>query len=522
MPNNSNNIHVDVHHITRVEGHGNIKVDIQNGELKECKLEIVEAPPTDPFDIPSFSVSSLQTIDNKAGIGRRLKVSGVITCQRHDFLMVQDESGGIRVETSTAPSAKIGDAIEAVGFPSPRRFGAVLSEALLRPEGRGKSPNPMELTSENIENLSNNGVLVSVEAVLLEQHPGGNMQTLDVQSGQRVFRASLPNADGALPHIIPGSRIRLTGVMVVEGVDFLRDAASATAPIVGSLELLLRHPQDVMVIERPPWWNWKYTVAVSGMVVVVFMGALLWIRTLHKRVEARTGELRQTMAKLKNETRISATLAERDRLAGEIHDSIEQGLSAIMMQMEAAVKLVGQPEEVTRYLTMAKNMAGFSRTEVQHAVWDLQSPLLENADLVTALRRVAQGSSAGDTPRVTVEISGNVSKLASAVEHHLLRIAQEAITNAVKHGNPKTITLMLEYNSDVVKLTVRDDGVGFIPEAVPTDGGHFGLQGMHVRARKINAELNLSSKPGEGTCIRIVMHRDDRASKDESEKATGN
>ena len=104
----------------------------------------------------------------------------------------------------------------------------------------------------------------------------------------------------------------------------------------------------------------------------------------------------------------------------------------------------------------------------------------------------------------------------------MLRIAQEAITNAVKHGNPKTITLMLEYNSDVVKLTVRDDGVGFIPEAVPTDGGHFGLQGMHVRARKINAELNLSSKPGEGTCIRIVMHRDDRASKDESEKATGN
>jgi signal transduction histidine kinase len=488
----------------------------------ESYLDIVEAPPQDPFGIPTFSIASLQTMDQKTGAGRRLKVSGVVTCQRNDFLMLKDESGGIRVETAAAPGAKIGDAVAAVGFPSSRRFGMVLTEALLCPEGQGQAPNPVELTFDNIENPTNNGELVAVEAVLLEQHPGGSVQTLDVQAGQRVFRASLPNAAGPLPHIIPGSRIRLTGVMVTDGVDLLRDAPAATEPVVGLLELLLRHPQDVRVIERPPWWNWKYSVAASGMVFLVFAGALLWIRTLRRRVEARTSELRQTMARLQKVTRVSATLAERDRLAGEIHDSLEQSLSAIMMQMEAAVKLVGQPEALTRYLIMAKNMAGFSRTEVQHAVWDLQSPLLENADLATALRRVAQDVSAGDPPRVTVEISGAVFKMASVVEHHLLRIAQEAITNAVKHGNPKTIALMLEYHAGVVKLTVRDDGVGFVPEAVPIDGGHFGLQGMRVRARKINAELNLSSQPGGGTCLRIVVPRDEGASPETAENTTEN
>jgi signal transduction histidine kinase len=478
----------------------------------EHYLEIVEPSPKDPFGIPSFPVCSLQTNDNKA-LGRRLKITGVVTCCRNDFLMVQDESGGVRVEPGTAPNVRVGDTVEVVGFPAPRRFGMVISGALLRPVSGAKAPNPMPFSSENIENPQNNGLLVSAEAVLLEEHHGGEIQSLDVQSGQRVFRASLPKTVGLLPAITPGSRVRLTGVTVVEGVSASpQDATITPGPLIGSLEMLLRSPQDVVVVERAPWWNWKYTLAVCFVAVLIFTGAVLWIWALRKRVEKRTRELRETMAKLQKETGISATLTERDRLAGEIHDSIEQGLSAIVMQLEAAVKLVGQPEEIKRYLTMAKNMAGFSRAEVQHAVWDLQSPLLENADLVTALRRVAQEISAGDTPRVTVEIVGAVFPLPSAVEHHLLRIAQEAITNSVKHGNSRMISLLLEYNSDAVILIVRDDGSGFVPEAVSIDGGHFGLQGMRTRACKINAELVVTSKPAGGTCVRVKVHCNDRDS----------
>jgi signal transduction histidine kinase len=237
----------------------------------------------------------------------------------------------------------------------------------------------------------------------------------------------------------------------------------------------------------------------------VFVGAVIWIRTLRQRVEERTHELRETMSKLERETKISATLAERDRLAGEIHDSIEQGLSAIMMQLATAERLTDQPEEIKRYVIMAKNMASFSRTEVQHAVWDMQSPLLENADLPRALRRVAREISSDDTPRVEVEISGTVFPLPSATEHHLLRIAQEAITNAVKHGNPKTIFLALKYESDRVTLTVQDDGAGFDLETVSTERGHFGLQGMRSRAQKLDADLILKSKPGAGTSLKIMV-----------------
>jgi signal transduction histidine kinase len=226
---------------------------------------------------------------------------------------------------------------------------------------------------------------------------------------------------------------------------------------------------------------------------------------LRRRVEQRTHELRETMAKLQKETQISATLAERDRLAGEIHDSLEQGLSAIVMQMEAAAKHIDQPERVGRYLTMARNMAGFSRTEVQHAVWDLQSPLLQNADLSTALRRIAEEISAGDVPLVTVEITGKARQLPSSVEHHLLRIGQEAITNAVKHANPKAIRVHLDYGEANLTLTVRDDGCGFDPKTVASGSGHFGLEGLRTRARKLKGELTISSEPGRGTSIEVAV-----------------
>ncbi len=176
-----------------------------------------------------------------------------------------------------------------------------------------------------------------------------------------------------------------------------------------------------------------------------------------------------------------------------------------MMQMEIATDLVNQPEEVKRFLTMARNMAGFSRAEVHHAVWNLQSPLLENATLAEALQRIAQEISAGDAPRITVRISGKEYSLPSSVAHHLLRIGQEAMTNAVRHGHPQKVDLDLNFADGEVALTIRDDGCGFDPRAVNARGGHFGLPGMQDRALKIDAILTVNSEPGQGTSIKVIV-----------------
>jgi signal transduction histidine kinase len=470
-------------------------------------IEIREPAPRDPFDVPVFPIDTLRALNSNPETLRRMKVAGVVTCRRDDFFLAQDSSGGIRVATALPSGVKAGDAVEIVGFPSEQALGTVLHEALVRRTGNGVMPAPVPLSMDEVMDERNSGRVVASEAVLLEQRFLRGMQSLDLQAGQRVFRALLPASAGRLPAIAAGSRIRVSGVSQIERAERSPDeAVHGHEPLAVSMALHLRTPADVIVLQRPPWWNWKHTAALAGFAAVGLGGALIWITMLRQRVDQRTHELRDTMARLQKETQISATLAERDRLAGEIHDSLEQGLSAILMQMDAATKVIHQPDKVAHYLDMTRNMAAFSRAEVQHAVWDLQSPLLENADLATALRRVAGEISAGDTPRVTVDISGPMRPLPSTMEHHLLRIGQEAITNAVKHAQPKTIRVALDYDADRVSLAIHDDGCGFNPQAVTVgSSSHFGLQGLRTRARKLDASLTISSKPGEGTNIKVVV-----------------
>ncbi len=262
----------------------------------------------------------------------------------------------------------------------------------------------------------------------------------------------------------------------------------------------------------PPWYRTWYMGVLAFVLGVVLMGVIvLWSvrRTrsrnlaLERLVQERTDELRTAMQRLAEETRTAATLAERDRLAGEIHDSLQQGLSGLMLQLDATLKLASLADDVRSRLSVARNMVSFTRHEVQNAVWDLASPLLENADLGEALHKLAAliGST---SPRIELVLEGPPRPLSPSKRHHLLRIAQEAITNAVRHGAASRVTVSLQYAADAVTLQVTDDGCGFTPQEVLTrDLGHFGLRGLRGRAEKINGEFLITSEPGHGATIRI-------------------
>jgi signal transduction histidine kinase len=111
------------------------------------------------------------------------------------------------------------------------------------------------------------------------------------------------------------------------------------------------------------------------------------------------------------------------------------------------------------------------------------------------------------TPWVEIKVSGSSVALSSTAKHHLLRIAQEAITNAVRHAAAKKITILLTYEPHAVTLSITDDGNGFVPADVLSNGiGHFGLRGLRGRAAKIGGEIEIQSAPGQGTAIRIVVN----------------
>lgn len=275
--------------------------------------------------------------------------------------------------------------------------------------------------------------------------------------------------------------------------------------MASTVDVLLRSPADVELLQRPPWWNWKYSVALGILCAVILAISLIWIRTLRRRVEERTEELKAAMARLQKETETSATLVERDRLAGEIHDSLEQGLNGIMMQLDGVDSKLGDDSSgARRYLEMARNMVRFSREEVRHSLWNLESDLLAKGDLGAALTEIAQQMSASDRVRVSIQVMGSPTQLPPATEHHLLRICQEALNNALKHAQAKTIQITLNYSAQSVQLSVADDGCGFAPDQVLTRTGmHLGLRNLRTRARKIKGRLEVNSQPSKGTTIEV-------------------
>jgi len=265
----------------------------------------------------------------------------------------------------------------------------------------------------------------------------------------------------------------------------------------------------------PPWHRtWPAYAGYAAVLLLGVLGVTRWSghlarrrnRVLEEIVRERTRELESTMSKLNEETRVGATLAERDRLAGEIHDSVQQGLSGAILQLDTTLKQPQVPAALRSRLAVVRNMVSYARQEVQHTVWDMASPLLEGNDLGEALRKLT-GFTASSTLVPAVTVTGTPVDLPRRTTHHLLRIAQEATTNAVRHAAARSVSIQLDYGATEVALTIADDGAGFRPDDALNRPGHFGLTGMRGRAKSIGGDLTIRSAPGEGTTIRIAVPR---------------
>jgi signal transduction histidine kinase len=201
--------------------------------------------------------------------------------------------------------------------------------------------------------------------------------------------------------------------------------------------------------------------------------------------------------------RFLAVLDERRRLSRELHDTLEQGLAGIALQVDSARQHLGRrPEVVDRCLETARHMVEYSREETRRTVNQLRSQALERGDIAQAVREVASELASGGKPTVDVEVQGEPRRLSVAAEHHLFRIAQEALTNAVSHARASRVGVSLAFAGDAVELTVADDGRG-IPLEKPGHGFHFGLSGMRERARALGTRLEVESAEGRGTTIRV-------------------
>lgn len=220
-------------------------------------------------------------------------------------------------------------------------------------------------------------------------------------------------------------------------------------------------------------------------------------------------ELEAAREELAAAEREAGALEERARLSREIHDTLAQGFASVVTLLEAADGVLASDGARAReHIHGAQAVARASLEEARGLVWALRPRALEDGGLPAAIERVAATAAAGEAaPRVEVRISGTVRTLHPDVEVAMLRTAQEAVANALRHAGAATITLTLTYFDDEVSLDVIDDGSGFDPASVsgPTREGGHGLPGMRERADHLGGRLEVESRPGEGTAIALAL-----------------
>jgi signal transduction histidine kinase len=515
-----------------------ISVDLYVPSAKDF---IVEKPSqVDPFSEPLTHINNIAQYRAGRTVDDRVHVKGVVIYQRNgEDMFIKDASGGLQIKSSEINPLAKGDVVEASGFPGFENFLPVLEDAVFR-----KAPEPrVDITPTNapvgdiLQGLHHSD-LITIQGKLLDRlEEQGTLPTgepdvktiLVLQASNSMFTAQ---AETAGPNLILKS-IPLGSIIEVSGVCFLQSDENGS---IKSFQVLLPTSNSFRIIARPGWLTPQHLLITLGCALVVIIVGTSWtimvtkrnsalrhlIRereldqlelqkahdTLEWRVKERTEQLKfQISARKESEVQFKATLVERTRLAKELHDTIEQTMTGITLQLNTVNKLIQQdPGAATHHLGLIRNMMRMSRVDLRRSIWDLRSRELEQFDLHKALSLGANRIASNAGIMVEVETKGTVQPLPEFIEETLLRIGQEAVTNTVKHSGATSIKIDLEYTPQSIALEVKDNGRGFTPEncAGPNEG-HFGLLGMSERAKRLDGQVLITSAPGTGTVVRVEL-----------------
>ena len=213
-------------------------------------------------------------------------------------------------------------------------------------------------------------------------------------------------------------------------------------------------------------------------------------------------------ARLMGDARELAVLEERNRMAREIHDTMAQGFTGIVLQLEAAEQAFEEaPAELPDHLDRAKTLARECLQEARRSVWDLLPRALEEHTLAEALREEVRKFASEGPTRADLRVSGTLREISSYAQTALLRICQESLTNVRKHARATEVELHLEFDSEFIRLSISDNGVGILSGkgAEETGEGGFGIKGMEQRANLLRGVLKISKGINKGTRVEVTI-----------------
>jgi signal transduction histidine kinase len=446
-------------------------------------LEILKPPPADPFAAPIVPLADLRTD------GHRVKIRGVaLNAPIAGGLFVRDGERSVFARTDAA-EVKAGDVVEVLGFAEMGVFSMQLSEALCRVVGSQEAPVPLRVTAKELTS-GTDAELITVEARVVQRIDRESLTELTAQTGAVNLSIVLP--EKAPADVQAESSVRITGLCRVTGS---RSDGYRAKP--NACQIWTRTMDDLVVLQRSPWWDSRTLALGLAAVAALAFAAFVWIALLRRQVGRQLSVIE---AKAQRE----AITEERQRIAREFHDTLEQELAGLSLRLDAASARVTD-EKARTLLDQQRRLLMRLQTEARDFVWDLRDSSRQDAPLDGALRSLIEHFQVNTTTPLHFQKEGEIPPLPPLVQHHLLRLTREAVNNACKYAQASRIDVTLRKSGDALRLGIVDDGIGFDLSTASALEGHFGLRGMRERAKKLGATLEVLSEPGKGTRIILAL-----------------
>lgn len=470
------------------------------GNRSDIRVLASAIPPDQAPEVTAPSLLRFQATPDTPRHLRRVRLRGQLLAARPDghlFLrdLTQDPPAAFAALLSqpSSPNLAPGALVELVGFPEMRGISARLRDGQILSTTPGSAPAPRLTRLQELTSTSLDSDLITLTASVASQNrttAGTEWQLVD--NGQPL----LAHLDGAFPdNLLPGTRVTVTGICQVESSIELGFRA-----VPASARLYLPSPAAIRVQQAPPWWTPTRLLSLVGLLALIVLGATVWITLLRRRVARQAETLRRRIAK-------AAALEERQRIAREFHDTLEQELAGLSIRLGALGSRPLEPK-AAHLLTNSLSLVSRIQTEARNLVADLRSPDEESlTSLNLALQDLAARQPPEGGPQMHWLLDPHLPALPGPVVHHLRMITQEALTNALKHAQAAHIHITTALESDHLRLSIQDDGQGFLSDttAAPPPTSHFGQIGIQERARKIHAQVRWDAAPGLGTTVHLTL-----------------
>ena len=471
-------------------------------------IRILDEPAADPFTAPRIETLVSKTSAQIASSGR-VSLRGRVVCTWSDRLaMVKTtDRDFVHLAFDDALPA-VGTYVECAGFPLTDAFHITLVRAKWRPTGDlhiSEEP-PQRVTAAQLldgmrVHTEFHGHAIHLRARVRSVHEeSGAGRALIVEDGNTMI--ALYAGAGWPGGIVPGCVVEATGVCVMEAK---RWQPELVVPQIRDLSIVVRSPDDILVVSRPSWWTPTRLSILAASLLAALVAAFAWNWSLRRLAERRG---RRLLAEEIGHLKADLKAAERTRLAVELHDSLAQNLTGVSMEIQTAERYgTGDIAALMRHLSIAGTSLKSCLHNLRSTLWDLRSHSLEAPDIDTAIHRTLLPHVKG----VDLSISFNAPRrrLSEQDMHDVLRIIRELALNGIRHGGATRINVSGQLDGDVLSFRVADNGRGFDPSRSPGAAeGHFGIQGIRDRLRRHSGTLALDSAPGRGTAAEVTIRLD--------------